>query len=51
MTSRNEQSQATRARIDDFGPLPTARQQVITLAVAGAAMIFISGTMSYFGLI
>jgi len=31
--------------------MPTVRQQVITLAAAGAAMIFISGTMSYFGLI
>jgi hypothetical protein len=31
--------------------MPTARQQVATLAVAGAAMIVISATMAYLGLI
>jgi hypothetical protein len=51
MMSRNKQFYAARARIDDFGPMPTVRQQALTLALAGAAMIFISGTMSYFGLI
>jgi len=51
MRSRSQQARAARARIEDFGPVPTVRQQIITLAVAGAVMIVISGTMSYLGLI
>jgi hypothetical protein len=51
MITADKQAQAARARIDDFGPMPTVRQQIITLAVAGAAMILISGTTAYFGLI
>jgi hypothetical protein len=51
MTSRNQQAHAARARIDDFGPMPTLRRQIATLAVAGMAMIAVSGILSYFGLI
>ena len=51
MIPRNKPAQAARARIDDFGPMPTMHQQLITLAVAGATMVLISGTMAYFGLI
>jgi hypothetical protein len=51
MTSKNQQAEATRARIDDFGPKPTVRRQVITLAAAGTAMVAISGILNYFGLI
>ncbi len=51
MNPRNKPAQAARARIEDFGPLPTVRQQIITLAAAGAAMILISGTMAYLGMI
>jgi hypothetical protein len=51
MFARNRPAQAARARIEDFGPMPTARQQVATLAVAGVAMIVISATMAYLGLI
>jgi hypothetical protein len=51
MNARDRQGRAARARIDDFGPMPTMRQQIITLAAAGAAMVVISGTMAYLGLI
>jgi len=51
MNPRNKPAQAVRARIEDFGPLPTVRQQIITLAAAGTAMILISGTMAYLGMI
>jgi hypothetical protein len=51
MIARKKQPQAVRARIEDFGPLPSARQQLFVLAAAGATMILISGTMAYLGLI
>ena len=51
MPSPNRPTQAARARIDDFGPLPTMRQQIITLACAAATMMAISATASYLGLI
>jgi hypothetical protein len=51
MISKSRQAQVARARIEEFGPMPTVRQQIITLAAAGAAMLLISGTMAHFGLI
>ena len=51
MIARKKQAQAVRARIEDFGPPPSMRQQLIVLAAAGATMILISGTMAYLGLI
>ena len=51
MNTRNQRAQAARARLEDFGPMPTARQQIITLAVAAAVMLCISGSMAYLGLI
>ena len=50
MNTRNKRAQAARARIEDFGPMPTVQQQLITLAVA-AVMLCISGSMAYLGLI
>jgi hypothetical protein len=44
-------ARAARARIEDFGPVPTARQQMMVLATAASAMIIISATMAYLGLI
>jgi hypothetical protein len=51
MNTRNQRAQAARARIEDFGPMPTVQQQLITLAVAAAVMVCISGSMAYLGLI
>jgi len=48
MVSRTKQASSTR--IDDFGPVLTARQQIIAVAVLGT-MMFISAAMAYFGLI
>jgi hypothetical protein len=51
MIPNNGQDRPERRRIDQLGPMPTVRQQVVTLAVSAAAMIVISGTLGYFGLI
>jgi hypothetical protein len=51
MTAKSKQAQVERAYIEHFGPLPSVRRQIITIAVAGAAMIFISAAMVQFGLI
>jgi hypothetical protein len=48
--SENQRAQAKRHYIDEFGPTPTAGRQIITLAVAGAAMVVLSVVMNYFGL-
>ena len=51
MMARHRQAQAARTRLDDFGPLPTVRQQIATLVLAGALMLVISGGMAHLGLI
>jgi hypothetical protein len=51
MISTNRQARTAHAHIETFGPMPTARQQVITLAVAATVMVLISATMAYLGLI
>ncbi len=37
--------------INQFGPMPTMRQQVATLVIVGSVMAAICGTLSYLGLI
>jgi len=50
MTAKNNEAQVERAYIEHFGPLPSVRRQIITVVVAGAAMICISAVMVQFGL-
>ena len=50
MNTKNNPAQAERAYIEHFGPLPSVRRQIITVVVAGAAMICISAVMVQFGL-
>jgi hypothetical protein len=49
MVSKSQK--AERYQIDQFGPIPTMRQQLLTLVTCGAVMLFISGTLDYLGLI
>jgi hypothetical protein len=51
MKPGTNRARAARARIEDFGPVPTAQQQMMALAMAATAMIIISATMAYLGLI
>ena len=51
MNKKNSPITAAHPRIEDFGPMPTLRQQIVALAVAGAVMILICATASYLGLI
>ena len=50
MNTKSNPAQVERAYIEPFGPLPSVRRQIITIAVAGVAMIFISAVMVQFGL-
>jgi hypothetical protein len=50
MNAKSNPAQAERAYIETFGPPPSVRRQIITIALAGAAMICISAVMVQFGL-
>ncbi len=51
MISQSSSCRQQRSRLEQFGPVPTTRQQLVTLVIAAAAMICISGTLDYLGLL
>jgi hypothetical protein len=50
MNGKYKRVRPERSYIDTFGPMPSMRRQVFTIALAGAAMVFVSVAMVQFGL-